>query len=128
MRCDLDSFIRAQILLGPLVQSAPPRPFSPHLEQLPQARSAVYIAVNKAGETLYVGSVARDSLQSLRRRVEEHLREHYKATTWDKMWVLPLQDQLCVEEVRWAEGRVGHFLKPTDNRRLPRLGKFSPHA
>jgi hypothetical protein len=126
MRCDLERFIQAQVLIGPLVQSAPPHPFDPHAEELPQARSAVYIAVDAAGETLYVGSVARESLHSLRRRVEEHLRDQHKATTWAEVWVLPLHDRLSVETVRWAEGRVGRFLKPTDNRRLPRLSKLPP--
>ena len=84
-------------------------------DTLPKPPNAIYIACNRDGEVVYVGS----SIRTARRRLREHVRDRHRGGTWDSVWVIPLRDDLRESRVRIAEGRVGRLLKPTENKRLP---------
>jgi hypothetical protein len=121
MVLNLDRYVEASSLLGPLLTQLQPQPLDPTSNDLPDACNAVYIATSAAHEVLYVGSVARGRPNALRCRISEHLKLRPGATEWANLWVLRLADDRTRPEVRWAEGRVGRFLNPADNIRLPRF-------
>lgn len=85
-------------------------------DTLPTFANAVYVACDRAGAVVYVGS----SIRTVRTRVGEHARDRHRGATWDSLWVIPLQDGLARSRVRIAEGRVGRLLQPRESIRLPR--------
>ncbi|WP_217913089.1 hypothetical protein [Miltoncostaea marina] len=78
--------------------------------------NAVYIATDVAGTVRYVGSCRR----GVTARLNEHVRQPSRARGWDGVWVIALRDDLPRVIVELCEGRVGRYLRPLDNVRLPR--------
>lgn len=118
---DVDRYREAAALVGPFLAGLYPRPFSPTSEEMPDAAHAVYVAADRHGQVVYVGSVCRGNGHALRARLSEHIRHRPEAAGWHVVWVMRLRDDVGVREVRWAEARVGRCLCPTGNCRLPRF-------
>jgi hypothetical protein len=106
-------------LVDRLASAPQPRPFPVSRgipETLPVAKNAIYVAVDEGGAVRYVGKSERSASVRLR----EHARDPDRAAAWGSIWVIPLRDDLTRRQVEIAEGRIGRYLRPTDNRRLPR--------
>jgi hypothetical protein len=116
-----EQYLETSVLIAPLLADVTLRGFALGKESLPDAENAVYIALDNSGSVAYVGSVARRTKSALRSRIEEHLRYRQESSGWREVWVLLLLGTASQAEVRWAEARVGRFLGPSGNRRLPRF-------
>lgn len=121
MTFDAGRYVEAATLVKPFLEDLRPTPFDPLKDRLPDAASAVYIATDRHGNVLYVGSVRRGTSRALRARIAEHLRQRPEATEWCRIWVMRVQDGLSRSTVHWVEARVGRHLRPSGNRRLPRF-------
>jgi hypothetical protein len=88
-------------------------------EPVPSYRAAVYIAEDAAGTVLYVGSVHRASHRALVSRIREHMKSRQKRSTWEMLYVLPLDPEIGEAGVRAIESLVGDLLSPTRSVRLP---------
>jgi len=90
-------------------------PFVLGCDELPTGVSAgVYVAEDREGRVLYVGSVRRSPGSSaLRDRIErEHSKEGHKACDWDRVHVVALNPECSTERVRQVESIIAHELKP----------------
>lgn len=83
-----------------------------------EAAAGVYVIEDDTGMCCYVGSVSRGP-GGLADRLTEHLDDPYKRALWHRVWVIPLQPDTAVHEVRRIEGVVGAHLGPYLSRRLP---------
>jgi len=79
-------------------------------------RNAIYVVCDRTGKVRYVGSTTG---RPARARLAEHLVDVDRTRDWHEAWVIPLRAATPVVTVRAIEGRVGRFLRPTDNRCLP---------
>jgi hypothetical protein len=87
-----------------------------YIAALPAAGPAVYVACGADNGVAYVGSTVSGTLG----RISTHLREPVKAERWRILWVVGLRADTPELAVRRIEGRVGDWLAPVGNRRLPR--------
>ena len=79
-------------------------------------RNAIYIVCDITGKVLYVGStVAR----AAHMRLAEHLGDKTRTRYWAWAWVVPLRADVTPFEVRYIEGRIGRYLRPSQNVVLP---------
>lgn len=98
--------------------AAPIRAIELGSDEIPDFRNAVYVADARDGTSVYVGSVCRQA--GLNGRIREHLRRPSRSSTWERVWVVPIADDVGSRHVRWIEGLVGRLVLPTQNCRLPR--------
>jgi hypothetical protein len=89
---------------------------------VPASRNAIYVICRRDGDVSYVGSVSRAVRGAAVCRVGDHLRSSSRVRTWASVWFVPLKPDTPMTEVRRIEGRIGRYLLPSDNRRLPRSG------
>lgn len=80
-------------------------------------RNSVYVVCDRTGKVRYVGSTAG---RPARARLTEHLGDVERTREWHEAWIIPLRAKTPETVVRLIEGRVGRFLRPSDNRCLPR--------
>ena len=90
-------------------------------EEMPKVGTCVYIAFDGVGVCRYVGSTQR-SEDALRKRLAEHRRDRPFAWQWTEIWVVEMIDTLPRKTLEHLEARIGAFMEPTDNHRLPSLG------
>jgi hypothetical protein len=95
---------------------APYRLAGPVPHMLPLRPRAIYIAVDAGGVIRYVGSVCRPRRTAVCERAAEHVRKWFKQRNWTTVYVVPLAPTTPSAVVKQIEGRIGHRLKPVDNR------------
>lgn len=105
----------AAALAGELLLRSRPRAHP--VELVPGGeRNAVYVVCDVSGAILYVGSTCG---RPARHRLAEHLADRWRTRRWHEAWVIPLRAATPPMEVRHVEGRVGRYLRPTQNGSLP---------
>jgi hypothetical protein len=92
-----------------------PYPFSPYVPI--DAHNVVYVVCGWSGQALYVGSTT----VGVRARFAQHLSDQVKTLDWTTVYVIPLNDEATVREVRRIEGRIGLAIGPARTKALPRL-------
>jgi hypothetical protein len=97
--------------------------------KFPQVTKAVYFVVDGAGYVAYVGKVCRaGDVRAIESRLKEHVGEAVKASTWARLYVVPLQSSTANVVVEYVEGLVGERLEPYQNKRLPNCARLAPVA
>lgn len=80
----------------------------------------VYVACDARNRVDYVGSVCRQRLDGLARRISEHeAKDPERWALWRKIWWIPMHTNAPKQAVRRAEGIIGRALLPPRNQRLP---------
>jgi hypothetical protein len=79
----------------------------------------LYVAVDQAGQCLYVGSTQRPGTIDIRGRVRQHDRVLERLRTWAALDIIPIE-RATLADVRSIEGYAGRIMRPTQNMRLPR--------
>lgn len=112
---DIVDYRAAAALAGPSLLRLRPRSY-PVDQVLQSEKNAVYIVEDVSGAVLYVGSTCGRSAHG---RLAEHLGNSIRTRRWHEAWVIPLRAGTSLAEVRRIEGRVGRYLRPTQNGALP---------
>jgi hypothetical protein len=87
----------------------------------PRLRKAVYFVVDRSGNIAYVGKVCRPGdIAAVESRIAEHVEDVTKASTWSRLYVIPLKVDTPNDVVEYVEGLVGERLEPNQNKRLPK--------
>jgi hypothetical protein len=81
---------------------------------LARVTAGVYVAADRTGQLLYIGSVCRKH-PGLRGRIVEHLRAHKRG--WDHLWVVALRPDTPPSVVLGIEGLAIDLYDPPQNRR-----------
>ncbi len=110
-----DGYAVAAGLMGEWLATSLPRRYDP-AGVLPRLSAAVYVALDDRGRVVYVGSVLRRGDPSA---LSHRIREHLRRRRWRWIAVFPIRSDAPTDAVRHAEGRVGRYLRPLHNRRLP---------
>lgn len=85
-------------------------------EDLPEDRTAIYVAELGDGRVAYVGQTR----QGTRARLLQHARRWERNTRWAYVWIVPVLDTVPARELNRIEGRIGRLLRPHETSRLPR--------
>jgi hypothetical protein len=86
------------------------------------ATAGVYIVCTRDDDVLYTGSARRPSDQyGLVRRMREHLRTEQRRMRWHRVWLVPMNAEATLRQVRLAEGMIGRDLGTPEHRKLPRI-------
>ncbi|MGW2147210.1 hypothetical protein ACWCOT_23115 [Nonomuraea bangladeshensis] len=91
-------------------------------------KAAVYVAWDMHGRCRYVGSVRRPgSRTAVRDRVREHFAKYPdRRANWYALTILPLRDDLDIDQVRMCEGWVAYMLTPMEGAAHPVIAPDYP--
>lgn len=107
-------------IAGDRLLYAMPAPVRPIPEDMPDLSCAVYGAEDLNGRICYVGSVYRPAdPRGLASHIAEYLRDDPRTGKWDKVYVLPVRENIPELDVRRLAGDVAGWLLPYDRERWP---------
>ncbi|MFJ4851465.1 hypothetical protein [Streptomyces sp. NPDC088733] len=130
------------MLLAPLLASQASRPSGAPLppwtwraqpqalRQTMECAKAVYVAWDRRGDCLYVGSVCRGHDTAIADRLDEHFRSisngSRRRASWALLSVLPIRADAPLTTVRAAEGWAALLLSPQEGSAHPRVDLAAP--